>query len=412
MFENYEDGTTEYTEKEKQIENDILNEIRNKKLQQDTPIAADIDKQTTKEHYSNNETMGDDVSNLFNSIFNKSNIILIISFLGIYFVAYFGLGLFFNKGVEGDASSFQSNLSRVLDILFLCLVVFIVVSMFYSYTPQQQHSLFGDLFSNSTKFVDNPYSIFSMIIFLLVFYMITYLFRVPMSSDTKPIFISFIENVAWIIVVIIAFIDFFKYVLGISLVELLSNFNLWGKLPDAPPPKKIDSSNNNLGPAPAPVKGDEVFNVSNNSYTYDDAQSICTAYGAKLATYDQVEDAYKKGAEWCNYGWSDGQMIFFPTQKATWQELQKDKKHKNDCGRPGVNGGYIANPYIKFGVNCYGKKPKPTDDDLARMNAQQNRIHPKSAKDAELDEKVKYWKEHADKLLKLNSHSTKKWSEY
>jgi hypothetical protein len=38
--------------------------------------------------------------------------------------------------------------------------------------------------------------------------------------------------------------------------------------------------------------------------------------------------------------------------------LQKIKGHEHDCGRPGVNGGYIANPLVKFGVNCYGNKRK------------------------------------------------------
>ena len=59
--------------------------------------------------------------------------------------------------------------------------------------------------------------------------------------------------------------------------------------------------------------GGEVFNVSRNNYTYDEAKALCKAYGAKLATYNQIEDAYKSGAEWCNYGWSADQMAFYPT---------------------------------------------------------------------------------------------------
>ena len=58
----------------------------------------------------------------------------------------------------------------------------------------------------------------------------------------------------------------------------------------------------------------------------------------------QIEDAYKSGAEWCNYGWSDNQLALFPTQKTTWHKLQKIKGHKHDCGRAGINGGFIANP--------------------------------------------------------------------
>jgi len=70
---------------------------------------------------------------------------------------------------------------------------------------------------------------------------------------------------------------------------------------------------------------DEVFNISNNLYTFDDAKNVCGSYGARLANYDEIENAYNNGAEWCNYGWSDGQMAFFPTQKDTWSVLQRTK---------------------------------------------------------------------------------------
>ena len=48
--------------------------------------------------------------------------------------------------------------------------------------------------------------------------------------------------------------------------------------------------------------GGEVFNVPGNEYTYEEARALCKAYGAKIATYSQIENAYKSGAEWCNYG--------------------------------------------------------------------------------------------------------------
>lgn len=104
-------------------------------------------------------------------------------------------------------------------------------------------------------------------------------------------------------------------------------------------------------------KNQEVFNISNNLYSYEDARNVCSSYGARLATYDEVEAAYVDGGEWCNYGWSDNQMALFPTQKDTWSKLQMSKDHKNDCGRPGINGGYIENPTFEFGANCYGTKP-------------------------------------------------------
>jgi len=102
----------------------------------------------------------------------------------------------------------------------------------------------------------------------------------------------------------------------------------------------------------------EVFHISGNKYTYDDAPSVCAAYNAELATYDQVENAYAKGAEWCGYGWTMGGMALFPTQEKTWNKLQQelDTKKKTRCGRPGINGGYF-DPSLKLGVNCYGTKP-------------------------------------------------------
>jgi hypothetical protein len=109
----------------------------------------------------------------------------------------------------------------------------------------------------------------------------------------------------------------------------------------------------------SPIEKKEVFYVSGNNYTYDDAPAVCAAYGADLASYDQVNEAYSGGAEWCGYGWTQGGMALFPTQQDTWDALQGevDIAKRTGCGRPGVNGGYF-NPATKFGVNCYGVKPK------------------------------------------------------
>jgi hypothetical protein len=126
------------------------------------------------------------------------------------------------------------------------------------------------------------------------------------------------------------------------------------------PPKPAEAT----PPAPTPatsnlVQGSEVFYISDNQFTYDDASAVCAAYGTQLATLEQIIDAYNHGAEWCGYGWSAGGMALYPTQKSTWEELQRevDPGKRTACGRPGVNGGYF-DPSTKFGVNCFGFKPK------------------------------------------------------
>jgi hypothetical protein len=106
------------------------------------------------------------------------------------------------------------------------------------------------------------------------------------------------------------------------------------------------------------IETKEVFFVDGNQFTYNDASAVCAAYGSELATYDQLADAFAKGAEWCGYGWSQGGMALFPTQESTWAAMQQevDETKRTACGRPGVNGGYF-DPTMKFGVNCYGSKP-------------------------------------------------------
>ena len=331
-------------------------------------------------------------------ILTKSNFILLVWFLVIYILAYFVLGMFFGSGPT--VSNFQASLGKLLDFIFLCGLLGYAL-LYYYYTPTDQINVDAkQLYDQTIKYLNNSFSLLTTIAFIVVFYVVVYLFRIPMSAEAKPIFISFIENSAWIGLLLVGIVAFFKHVLGISLDELFDRLNPFAKheMPAAAPIPEEDRK--------------EVFNISNNLYTYDDAQAVCSAFDAKLATYDQIEAAYNAGAEWCAYGWSEDQMAFFPTQNATWSKLQKDPKTKNNCGRPGVNGGYIANPYIKFGVNCYGKKPKPTDADLNRLDAKQNQVFPKSTEDKKLDEKVKNWKENADKFLQVSSYNTNKWSKY
>jgi hypothetical protein len=161
-----------------------------------------------------------------------------------------------------------------------------------------------------------------------------------------------------------------------------------------------------------PVTKKEVFNVSNSNFNYREAQAVCKAYDARLATYDEIEDSYKDGGEWCNYGWSADQMAFFPTQKDTWEKLQQsDPRLKNRCGRPGVNGGHIPNPRMKFGANCYGVKPAASALELAQMKTSLESNAPKTPEENLIDKKADYYRQNADKL-KLNSFNGDKWSYY
>ena len=139
------------------------------------------------------------------------------------------------------------------------------------------------------------------------------------------------------------------------------------------------------------VEKKQVFNISDNVYSYYDAMALCKAYDSELATAKQMKEAYDNKAEWCNYGWTEGQLALYPTQKETWDKLQQGpKKHRNDCGKPGLNGGYFENPYLKFGVNCYGNKPKPTRKEKEIIKLSTNPYL--TQKEKEFNERVDYYK--------------------
>lgn len=194
------------------------------------------------------------------------------------------------------------------------------------------------------------------------------------------------------IVIVLIMINALQYFFGIDIIAKVKN--LFTGTPE------VDIT---IDPVAASAPVDEirispqVFNIPGNDYVYPDAKALCAAYGSRLATYKEVEDAYEGGAEWCNYGWSEGQMALYPTQQKTWDELQKIEGHENDCGRPGINGGFIQNPAVKFGVNCYGYKPRMTAEEEDIMA--NNPIYPKTKKDIAMENRVKYWKDKLSSVL-------------
>jgi hypothetical protein len=146
----------------------------------------------------------------------------------------------------------------------------------------------------------------------------------------------------------------------------------------------------------------QVFNVARNVYKFSEAEPLCRAYGAELATYDQVKEAYKAGADWCNYGWVKGQLAVYPTQKSTYEKLQMGPEaDRMTCGLPGVNGGFFANEDQRFGVNCYGPRPIET--------ALDQREHTADKSDIPFDREVNRFRSELDSIP-VNPFNSESWS--
>lgn len=179
--------------------------------------------------------------------------------------------------------------------------------------------------------------------------------------------------VEWII------LAFFAVVIAIVGTQYFFGVSITAKVQQLLDKPKIDFT---IAEEPAESKTgkDQVFHVP-GQYDYVNAKAVCKAYGGKLANIQQMLDAYKAGGEWCDYGWSDDQMALYPTQTKTWEAYKDTGLHEQDCGRPGVNGGYFNNIRQKLGANCYAPKPSQTGD-IGKP------VMPQSP----MDKRAEYWK--------------------
>ena len=197
------------------------------------------------------------------------------------------------------------------------------------------------------------------------------------SESTISANTSILEILLWAVFIVIVLLNGFQYFFNTNITTELSNlFSTSPKIAisETVPAPSSSTSGGDLGAGPSLKMRKQVFHIPASVYDYDNAKALCQAYGANLANIDQMEEAHKSGAEWCSYGWSDNQMILYPTQKDTWDELQNsaDPAKKNSCGRPGINGGYIADASMKAGVNCYGPKPEMNQGSSKMMANIQN----------------------------------------
>jgi hypothetical protein len=171
---------------------------------------------------------------------------------------------------------------------------------------------------------------------------------------------------------------------------------------------KMGSMGSKMGGKMGINGGGEVFHIGDNVYTYNEAKILCNAHEGELASYEQMENAYHNGAEWCSFGWSKDQLALYPTQKATYDTLKGIPGQENSCGRPGINGGFIKNPHTRFGVNCFASKNKPSNLEKQVMNS--STIIP-TLSNTENNKKINFYKKNIHRIVKKPFNSNK-WSSF
>lgn len=238
----------------------------------------------------------------------------------------------------------------------------------------------------------NPYVLFVLILIIVGYYI---LFS-SLGSSAQPISgtsssgLKILEIILWGLFILLIILNGMTYIFNTSVTASLKN--LFTTTPQVDIVLNTEEASLPGMPSSVPeiTRKQQVFHIPGNKYTFDDSKAICSAYGGRLATYKEMEDSYKDGADWCSFGWSDGQMAFYPTQTDKWTNLQAIEGHEHDCGRPGINGGYIDNPNVRFGINCFGYKPKISQQEMEQMG--NTSLYPKTNKELNFDKKVDHWR--------------------
>jgi hypothetical protein len=148
---------------------------------------------------------------------DKNTLLLTASFLAIYFIIYAFLGLFY----DGSDPLHHTKKAGLVDIVVFVVIVGIGVLYYYAQPPSKQDTYWSDLLIATKSYFNNAYSILEVVLFIIFFYFGIYLFGIPMTTEEKPWSISFLESNAYILLFVLMFVQFFKYVLKIDIIGVI-----------------------------------------------------------------------------------------------------------------------------------------------------------------------------------------------
>ena len=271
--------------------------------------------------------------------------------------------------------------------------------------PGQTLPQFYDSF-NRRFAIDNPFILVTLTLIMIVYYVIFKYLGVTKAAEGPPVEaggIKMIEILMWALFIFLILINGLQYFFSLDIKATIKN--LFAPVPEVE--VKIEDKKGKLPVVPEIMIEKQVFNIPHQGYGYDDAKALCSAYGGRLASYNDIEKAYQRGAEWCNYGWSEGQMIFYPTQPATYEKYKHTKGRQHVCGRPGINGGYFKDKKQLFGVNCYGFRPEITPEEQANLGADNV---PLTDAEIKFNEQVKEFRNNLSKV-RVSSFNNNRWSQ-
>ena len=254
-----------------------------------------------------------------------------------------------------------------------------------------------DFYTNLNNLGTNPFVLVVLIVIIIVYYIIFSFLGKSWNNDIDEPSGTFVilEALLWGLFILLIFVNGLSYFFNIDVITEVKN--IFSPEPEINIKTTTDeTTTDETTTDETTTDKNEVYHIPGNRFTYHDAKAVCKAFDSEIASYNQVNDAHKKGASWCSYGWTKDQLGLYPTSQSDWTKLQEKEGHKYDCGLPGINGGYVPNPHTKLGANCYGVKPKQSELEKEYLNKD---LYPKTIKEQLFEQRVKYWKDRISNIL-------------
>ena len=161
--------------------------------------------------------------------------------------------------------------------------------------PQQSMNFFNDIGSN-------PFVIVVLAVIIGIYYLIFALLGNSSGNSNNGSSIVFVEALLWGVFIILILVNGITYFFNIDVSSSIENIfsdtpeisvrvnNRVGDIGSNINTNNRDNTGDNTGNNTDVrfMKGNEVFNIPGNHYSYLDAEALCRAFDGELATYGQI----------------------------------------------------------------------------------------------------------------------------
>jgi hypothetical protein len=149
-------------------------------------------------------------------------IVMLISFLAVCIFVYIVVRIFMH--ISTNQPKYEDTMYKMIDIFSgIVILVFVGFEYYNNAENVQNGDYFNDKFKQFLDFLNDPYSIVTVFIFLLAVYLTMYFLQLSVDSADSLV-VSVIHNGSILLIFMMIIVDFFKYVFQINLIDMFMNY--------------------------------------------------------------------------------------------------------------------------------------------------------------------------------------------